>query len=136
MASGVVVSQEIAATRADVWDALLSPASPPGARAGAVILTRIGLGGTILDLDVVDPVDGLTGTALWAGEPHRVTIHLVDLGGAATLLVLTADEEVQGVAHPLLAGGRSALAHRQVVRDLRQVADDVLRRTVGAGARG
>jgi hypothetical protein len=136
VASGVVVSQEITAPRTEVWRALVHTSDPSLAAAETVQHGQIGLGSTVLDLDVVDPVDGVTGTAVWAGLAHRVTAHLVDLGADTTLLVLTADEERQGAASPLLGSGRTALAHRHVQRDLRQVADDVGRACVRVGVRG
>ncbi len=143
MPSGVVVSVEVPAPRSQVWDALVPVAVPPGPRSAPedhsaggpvspAVRHRIGVGGTILDLDLVDPVDGVAGTAVWAGLAHRVTAHLVDLGGDRTLVVLTADEEVQGAAHPMLAGGRDALAHRQVQHDLRRLADELHRRSTAA----
>ncbi len=109
----------------------------PVTDAQAVQHRRLGWGSTVLDLDVVDPVDGVTGTAVWSGMAHRVTAHLVDLGADTTLLVLTADEERQvAAANGLLAGGRTTLGHRHVQRDLRQVADDVLRASVDVVVRG
>lgn len=126
MAAGVVVSREVPAPRAAVWGWLADGGvRDPG--------SRVALGTTLLELVVVDPVDGFTATAVWGGVRHRVAVHLVEQGDAATLLVMTADAEVPDDATGrLIEGGRSALAHRHALRDLAELADRVLERA-GAG---
>jgi hypothetical protein len=127
--SGALVSTQVAAPRTEVWEALLHPAARTDGPDGSTVLHRIALGGTVLDLDVVDPVDGLTGTAVWAGVPHHVAAHLIDLGGDRTLLVVTADEAVQGAEHRLGVGDRGAHVQRHVQRGLHLLVDDVQRRS-------
>jgi hypothetical protein len=127
VASAVVVSQRVGAGRAAVWEALLRP-SAGDERTASDVVTLAGAG-VVARLDLVDPVDGFTGTATWAGVPHRVTVHLVDQGDDGTLVVLTADEDRTVVAEgTATGGGRSALAQRRALRDLRRLAGHVARR--------
>ena len=135
MAAGFVVSEEIPAPRGAVWEALLHGAVPATGAAPGAPPRELRVGSTRMGLEVVDPVDGVTGTAPWGGSPHQVSVHLVDRGGAGTLLVLTAEDTASPDPHRVALGGSgSPLVHRQVQRDLRELADDVRRRVMAAGA--
>jgi hypothetical protein len=109
--SDVEVTAEVTASRAVVWKALFDPggsvSQPPSLR----------MGDTVVHVDMVDAPAGLTGSAMWDGFAHRLVIHLVDDGGAATLVLVTAEAQAD---EPSPFGVRTAVAQHHARRDARR----------------
>jgi hypothetical protein len=109
--SDVEVTGDVSAPRAVVWEALFDlvgrGSHPPSLR----------MGDTVVHVDMVDPPAGLTGTAVWDGFAHRLAVHLVDNGGAATLVLVTAEAQAD---EPSRFGVRTAVAQHHARRDARR----------------
>ena len=83
-------------------------------------------------IDSATPGEGAGGLGGWDGLEYRVSVHLVPRGAQQTLIVLTADPDVE--QHGPIAELRAGASHRRARRDLESLAAAVGRLVEDGGA--
>ncbi|KQY47936.1 hypothetical protein [Cellulomonas sp. Root137] len=71
-------------------------------------------------LDTFSPAEAAGGYGAWNGVEYRVSAHLVPRGARQTLVVLTAESDLE--PHGIAGAARAARSRRQVRRDLEALA--------------
>jgi hypothetical protein len=109
----VEVSADVTEPRPVVWEALFGHDGTGSAP------VSVRMGDAVVRVDLVDAPEGFTGSAVWDSIVHRVTVHLIDKGPAATLVLVTAEAQAdEASAFGLRAARTQRHAHRDARRDI------------------